>query len=148
MFDYYEPHQFVDTLNFSFKSSHFEIWQNGKLIVAKKGSNILSAEKGTNDGEINISIFGTISASEIASTISFEKAFTLKDRIILVTIPNPSRRDIPGIISLRMTSGVTNPGKVYTFPDPYCCSLFTLKQEIEKVTFSFSNPERLLEFYK
>jgi hypothetical protein len=50
-------------------------------------------------------------------------------------------------MSLRTTTGITRKGKIFNGNEPYCCSLFSINQKISKVTFSFSNPEKLIEFY-
>lgn len=150
MFDTFQAHQFFKKFPFTFQATRFEIWQDGEMVKNGKTSNRIVAEvqQESNQNDIlKVSNTDTLLFSEIASLNSFDTVFTLQDRIIIVTIPEPSNRDNVGIMSLRTTSGVTRPGKRFNKNEPFCCSLFLTNKKISKITFSFSNPEKLIEFY-
>ena len=47
----------------------------------------------------------------------------------------------------KMTIGATRQSKYFNRNEPYCCNLFIKMGKIAKLTFSFSSPEKLIEFY-
>jgi|JI6StandDraft_1071083.scaffolds.fasta_scaffold38811_2 hypothetical protein len=150
MFDTFQAHQFYKKFPFTFQAKRFEIWQDGEMVKNGNTSNRIVAEvqQEANQNEVvSVKNSDTLLFSEITDLNSFDTVFTLQDRIIIVTIPEPSNRDNVGIMSLRTTSGVTRPGKIFNSNEPFCCSLFLTNKKISKVTFSFSNPEKLIEFY-
>lgn len=150
MFDTFQAHQFLKKFPFTFQATRFEIWQDGEMIKNGRSTNriIATVQQQLNQSEVvSLSISDASLLNELALVTSFDKVFTLQDRIILVTIPEPNKSDNVGIMSLRTTSGVTRPGKRFDNNEPFCCSLFLTNKEISKVTFSFSNPEKLIEFY-
>jgi hypothetical protein len=52
-----------------------------------------------------------------------------------------------GISMFKMTIGATRDSKHFERNEPYCCNIFLQNGTIAKITFSFSNPEKLIEFY-
>jgi hypothetical protein len=153
MFDTHTPYQFLVPYSFNFQAHRFEEWKNGKMISEGKpiefSGIVFTANKTEEDEYISVMALDDEFEKlvDFFST-NFEKVFTLHDRIILVSIPPPSNKDIAGILALRETSGVTRFTADFGEKEPYCCSLYTIKGEVFKITFSFSNPERIVEFYK
>ncbi|MDP4086628.1 MAG: hypothetical protein Q8934_18805 [Bacillota bacterium] len=84
----------------------------------------------------------------VDNELIFDKIFSLHDRLVLVTMPEESTLDVIGMSALRTTCGITRLGKRFSTNEPFCCSLFFVENAIDLVTFSFNNPEKLLEFYK
>lgn len=153
MFDSHKPHQFLEPYSFNFHAQRFEEWMNGKMISEGKPTKfsgiVFTANKTENDEYVSlIALDDEFEKLVDFLNTYFEKVFTLHDRIILASIPPPSNKDVVGIHALRQTCGVTRFTEDFREKEPYCCSLFTIQGEVSKVTFSFSNPERLVEFYK
>jgi hypothetical protein len=150
MFDTFQGHQFLKKFPFSFQPSRFEIWENGEMVKKGNTSSKVKADIKQTFGDsevVSLNISDPALFNDISNSNTFDTVFTLHDRIILATIPEPSNKDNVGIMSLRATTGITRKGKVFNSNEPFCCSLFLTDKRISKVTFSFSNPEKLIEFY-
>lgn len=153
MFDTYSPYQFLKPYSFDFKAKRFAEWIDGKLI--SEGKPIMftaiyfDADKIDEDEYVAV----WTNESEFEKLIDFndtyfEKIFISEDRIVLTTIPPVSNKDIPEIIALRQICGITRFTSDFKEKEPYCCIASTIKSELEKLTFFFSNPKRIVEFYK
>lgn len=75
----------------------------------------------------------------------FDLGFTLHDRFIIATIPNTSNLDCAGIHGLKSIVSATRDRKIFSDKEPYCINLFLRKGAVAKFSFSFCNPERVLE---
>ena len=133
MLDTFDAPQFLNKFSFAFNPPRFEIWSDGDLVKSGQTYNIINAEvKNNNEGNemISLAIADTSLFQDISHTNTFDTVFTLQDRIILATIPEPSSKDNVGIMSLRTTTGITRRGKVFNSNEPFCCSLFLLNKLI------------------
>ncbi len=150
MYRTFTPHQFFQPFQFSFPSKRIELWQDKKMTANENLKTEIIAEiiKIDNAEKIRISFNNPATLRFIDDRIIFDKVFTLGDRIILTTIPEPSSKDVIGMVALRSTSGITRQGKVFNANEPFCCSLFLEGENISLITFSFNTPEKLLEFYQ
>ncbi|MBN8837694.1 MAG: hypothetical protein J0I09_10560 [Sphingobacteriia bacterium] len=83
---------------------------------------------------------------ELCDSISFNKLFTSNDRIMYVAIPEED--NYIGIAGLRQIIGETRFRRNFQSDEPYCCSVYFSNRQIVKVTFSFSNSGKLIEFYR
>ena len=150
MYKQFTPHQFFKPFPFKYQSNRIELWQdrqmkNNERIKTEIVAEVISVN---NLEKIKISFDNSSISKFIDNSITFDKVFTLADRIILATIPEPTNKDVIGMLALRETSGITRQGKIFNPNEPFCCSLFIEGDNIALVTFSFNTPEKLLEFYK
>jgi len=136
--------------DFDFTYNSYKIWQSYKVIskgdfegkIAARVTNINSWEK------TQVEIVSNKISEEISSIMTFEILRSGTDRLQLVTIPGldsmkPSEFNAddygPRIILAAQRMN-------YPYNQPYCCNIFTAEGKVSKVTFSYVNPERLLEF--
>ncbi len=149
MFDKFQPFQNLQKQNFSFQPKRYEIWVGGQMVnsgqtnsqikatVIKQDSNEL-VEVAFSDNKLN---------NELATKSIFDRYVTATDRLQLIVIPEETNSENMAIMLFKMTIGATRAYKDFNRNEPFCCNLFLQDGVIAKVTFSFSNPEKLIEFY-
>lgn len=149
MFDTFEPFQLVQKRNFAFKPNRFEIWENGNMTSSGRTEFPIVAKvfTETNSEKMEVTIGDLKLHNDICSNNVFDEFVTSKDRLQLIIVPEQTKPDCMGIMGFRMILGATRAEKYFNRNEPYCCNLFLQKGIISKITFSFSNPERLIEFY-
>jgi hypothetical protein len=148
--DRFEPFKRVQKQNFSFQPSRFEIWKVGKMIDSGKVSALWTTKVFVQNGAEKMVVnFNEINLKyEISSELYFDEFVTGNDRLQLITIPNETNSENMAIMMFKMTIGATRQQKNFSSIEPYCCNLFLNNGVILKITFSFSNPEKLIELYQ
>jgi hypothetical protein len=149
MFENFQPFLEIQKNDFVFTPSRYEIWMGGRMIkngnspipIIAKVINIDNSEK------IEITYTGNHLHDELALKNVFDLFVTAVDRLQLITIPEQTNSENMGIHSLKSVFGPTRKKMNFNRNEPYCCNLFIENGEIAKLTFSFSSPEKLLEFY-
>jgi hypothetical protein len=149
MFDKFEPFKGLQKQAFAFSPTRYETWVGGKMIASGKTNSVVNAQVVNIEGKerVEISFNDSVLNTELAKKNIFDEFVTGSDRLQLITIPNETNSDNMGINIFKMTIGATRPSKNFSSNEPYCCNLFMQNGSIAKVTFSYSNPEKLLEFY-
>lgn len=174
MFDNYSEVQ-IDSLSpIEFNPKRFELWMGGQLknsgsvneiitIITKSVSGLnqisVSFRKSIEDIENEATtsfvnkIFGRKDEHQnlrefIDSHIEFDVIFTSSDRLMICKIPSHSNcENVVGLSVLKANNKHTRNDYNFSSTDPFVCSLFTINGGLVKITFSFNNPEKLLEFY-
>ena len=149
MFDKFEPYQGVKKQDFAFRPARYETWIGGKMVSKGETNSIIIAKVINLDGAEKIEIIFNDEQlnTELASKNVFDEFITSTDRLQLITIPNETNSQNMGIMMFKMTIGATRQIKNFNRNEPYCCNLFIKSGKIAKLTFSYSNPEKLMEFY-
>jgi hypothetical protein len=150
MFDKFQPLQRVPKQNFAFQPVRYETWIGGQMVASGKTKSLISANVITQDNteKVEISFNDLNLEKELASKNMFDEFVTSNERLQLITIPKETNVENMGIMALTMALGVTRQKKNFSHNEPYCCNLFLQQGAIVKMTFSFSNPEKLIEFYQ
>ena len=154
MYDKRTPFQVIEKgLNFNYKPSKFEVWSGGKLIDSGQFSGLIKCEqKGLKSRNIVVSILKSVEEIEIDHILDFDLSYTSGDRIYLATVPKRSNiSDYPSFQSFvsNVPLGfniITRQEKEFRENEPYVCSIFTMNNNVVKVSFSFGINPRLLEF--
>lgn len=149
MFDKFEAFQGVQKQDFAFRPTRYETWIGGKMVANGKITSIISARAITLDGaeKMEVTFNHPQLNTELASKNIFDEFVTSSDRLQLITIPNETNTENMGINMFKMTIGATRQSKNFNRNEPYCCNLFMQNGAIAKITFSYSSPEKLIEFY-
>jgi len=149
MFDNFEPFLRVEKQDFDFQATRYETWMKGQMIGSGSTTAVISARVVSENGEDKMAIlFDTPSLNkELSQKNIFDEFVTSKDRLQLITIPDQTNVENMGIMMFKMNLGATRQHKEFNNNEPYCCNLFLQNGVISKVTFSYSNPEKLVEFY-
>lgn len=149
IYDKFEPFQSLETISFVFLSTRYEKWIGGNMVASGESNTYFQSRNIVVDGEKKIELFHDDLKlnNELANNNVFDKIVTAHDRIQLITIPNETNSENIGITMLKMIIGSTRNSKSFNYNEPYCCNLFLHEGKLSKVTFSYSNPEKLLEFY-
>ena len=150
MFDNFEPLEGMKKEPFTFYPDRFEIWKSGKLISSGKTTSPIIAEviKVDNYEKVKINFNEKSLNREIANLNIFDEYRTSNDRLQLITLPAETNHIYQGFKTLLLIIGPTRQRKYFESNEPFCCNLFTINNAIKKVTFAFSNPEKLIEFYQ
>ncbi len=149
MFDKFEPFLRLEKQNFNFKPNRYETWMNGQIISSGLTTAVIVARSNNQDGEEKMEILfdSPTLDKELASKNIYDEFITSGDRLQLITIPEQTNVENRGIMMFKMNLGATRLHKDFNNNESYCCNLFLHKGTIAKITFAFSNPEKLIEFY-
>jgi hypothetical protein len=149
MFDKFEPFLNLQMQDFNFQPTRYEIWVGGQMVNSgKMNSQIKATVIKQNSVElVEIAFIDNNLNNELATKNIFDKYVTATDRLQLITIPEETNSENIGIMMFKMTIGATRANKDFSRNEPFCCNLFLQEGVLAKVTFSFSNPEKLIEFY-
>lgn len=150
MFDKFQPLQRVQKQNFAFQPKRYETWLGGQMVASGRTQSLITANVITEDNAEKVEVnFNDLNLqNELASKNIFDEFVTSNERLQLITIPKETNVECMGIIAFTMAIGVTRQKKNFNRNEPYCCNLFLQQGNIVKITFSFSNPEKLIEFYQ
>jgi hypothetical protein len=148
-FDKFEPFKSLQKQDFAFRPTRYEAWKGGKMVESGKTNSIINARvvNVNGDEKMEVTFKDTKLNSELADRNIYDEFVTANDRLQLITIPNETNSQNMGIQMFKMTIGATRQQKNFNSNEPYCCNLFLLNGKISKVTFSYSSPEKLVEFY-
>jgi|TARA_B110000967_G_scaffold185858_1_gene206491 hypothetical protein len=153
-YDKFEPFNRVAFQDFNFVSNRYEVWQSGNKVRESIASITIRGEvKITSDGEeravISIDEIESLKNEITASVKQFDVFLTANDRLQLWIIPFSGNGDRVTAIDLMktMTIGATREHYDFGTNEPYVCSIFLVNQKIAKVTFSFVDPDKLIEFF-
>jgi hypothetical protein len=149
MYDKFTPFLKIPKRTFTFTPKRYEIWFGGKLINSGVSAlpiyfTVIQEEK---LDVFRVSIFESSLHKEIAHQFILDEFITSNDRLQLVTIPSETNPKCLGLEAMKMIIGATRDEKNFESNEPYCGNLFLQQDAIVKITFSFSNPEKLIEFY-
>ncbi len=150
MFDRFESSQRIEKQNFEFKPSRYETWIDGKIVSSGITESIISAKIIMQDGseKVEITFLDANLNTELAQKNIFDEFVTGTDRLELIIIPEETEVEIMAMTLFKMMIGATRQRKDFNSNEPFCVNLFLQKGVIAKVTFTFSNPEKLIEFYQ
>lgn len=155
-YDNFQPFQTAGTaLSFEFPPSRYEVWTSGQKLDSGLISNLIIKCNPSLENEENaqIQLIGKNQELDIYNELLLDFTYTSKDRIYVVTIAHDS--NIEDYDSYKSFKTFIPPGfplitrnfKHYDRDEPYCMSVFSSNGQIAKVSFSFGNNPRLLEFY-
>lgn len=145
MFDKYDDITELEPQPFVFKPYRYELWQDKKII--QSGSTNALIEATVKNGKIYVEIDDSTLFSILKSQTEFDKFVMATDRLRFINIPLNPTVNCAGIKALTMLYGPTRLEKDFVSNEPYCCNIFLFNKRLVKLTFSYSNPVRLLEFY-
>ena len=148
--DQFKPFKKVEKQDFTFQPSYFEIWKGGKLVLSSGVSAILSANVIFQDGceRVAINFNEPNLRDEFYPDLIFDDFVTIEDRLLLITIPENSNAETLAFKVFKQTFGPTRFRKNFSSIEPFCCNLFFKGGVLSKITFTFGNPEKLIELYK
>lgn len=151
MYDKFEGKIQLAMQEITFYPKRYEIWMNQSLIDSGKTVEAISFKPfKSDDGNtlMKVNIEDISLHSKIMSSFDLDTFFTLNDRLMLLTLPkNKEKNDCIGLNMFRIDIAPTRVLKYFAEHEPYCSSLFLLNSTLNKITFTFNYPERLIEFY-
>ena len=135
---------------FSFRSHRYEMWEAGRMV--RSGEAQLNAFFKCNGGvynrtSIDINLSGNPMPMTLMSDIRFDRAICLPDRIMFYTTAKKTNVQNTTLTLLSSNVGYTRESKLYEENEPVVASVFTINQNVVKVSFSLANPDRLIEFF-
>ncbi len=81
------------------------------------------------------------------SNFKFDRAITTGDRILFYIAAENTNVPNTSVTMLSSLLGYTRRVKNYDSNEPILASVFTINQNIAKISFSLGNPDRLIELY-
>jgi|SRR5690625_3698645 len=150
MFDKFDSYKVVKMKqDMKFIPARYELWQRGQIT----NSGLINSPvtiRSISDGEkeqYKVTFDDSTLRTEITTSNVFDIFVTSLDRLQLIIIPNETNSSNTALQMLKMNLGATRNSKNFDYDEPFCCNLFFQQGQLVKVTFSFSNPEKLLELY-
>lgn len=150
--DTYNSIQLVSLHDFTFTPTMWSEYQGGKLTSQmkkthvvikcnKQGRSLLRSER------YLFTIESSDSQLMIAPQFEFDRCITSNDRLLCYILPRTTNAEAPVLWTLPAIGiPYTREKKVFSQDEPCAGSIFTEKGRIVKVSFTFGNPERLIEF--
>ena len=129
-----------------FPSLRYEEYSNGNLISSGKCSARIIIEP-AGKGSINCIIENNGIEDRLMSNFSFDACITLHDRLLMLSNPEHTNAQIPVGGMLSMFVGYNRVEKFYDSLEPVVGSIYIDGNDVVKISFTLSNPERLIEFY-
>jgi hypothetical protein len=147
--DEFEAFKVLQKQSFTFQPTRFETWIGGKMVGNGSVTALISANTINQNGNERMLVkFDEPNLkAEILSELIFDTFITASDRLQLITIPEVTNSNNMAIAMFKMIIGATRDNKNFISTEPYCCNLFLKNGVLSKITFSFSNPEKLVELY-
>ena len=157
-FDKFEPWNLLQMIEFDFEPSYFELWMNGNMLIRENTKCKIIAEifevdeienvlKDERIQRLRVTFNEPILYNELTEENVFDVLITSHDRLQYLIVPNKTDKEHPSFAIAKMAIGATRFEKNFKKNEPYCCNLFLYNFQLAKVTFAFSNPEKLIEFY-
>lgn len=87
-----------------------------------------------------------ISADLLKSDTTFDNGIAYNDRISFCTLPQQHNLNSMGLEVLKGFLGPTTSEKIFFHNEPYCMNVFTVRNNIMRISFGYGNPDRILEF--
>ncbi len=151
MYDKFTPFQIIKTgINFTFKPERYEIWQSGRCIENNTNIELIVSQ---NESTNKIFVESSSNKLNLSRHLEFDICYTSGDRIYCATVPeqtNIGNKDAFISFKTNIPFGfniITRDFKKFEENEPYVCSIFLINKKVAKVSFSFENNSRLLEFY-
>jgi len=134
--------------NFNFKSSSIKIYENGILIGELTNNSTINfsttVTDGRNVGRVNIG--DPVLSELIKNEIVFDRFITLNDRLAFINIPNNNFvSESMALTTFRQILGNTRENYTFADKEPFCCCLYTIDQNVKKVTFSNPYKNHIVE---
>lgn len=143
--------------NFSFQEFHFPVeryeeWEDGRIVASGEVHFIIRFKY--NAGgifcrkiSINVTLDNNPMTKKIMSKVEFDRATTNGERILFYVAAEQTNVQNASLAMLSSMLGYTRKYKNYDSNEPIFASVYTINHNVAKVSFSFGNPDRLIEFY-
>ena len=135
---------------FSFRGSNYEMWEAGRKIrsgVTNTNIHCICNGGVYNRTSIDVKLTGNPLPETLLSDIRYDRAICLPDRIMFYTTAKNTNKRNTTLVMLASNVGYTREDKVYKENEPVVASVFTINQSVVKISFSLTNPDRLIEFF-
>ena len=145
----YQNGTILNLFDFTYSPSRYESYSQGKLTSEGRLSGGVSFKKIVKDGQerTQVSFEDSFLKSIFQLGLTFDIFGANNSRMMFMTLPQRTNVENIALQSLPLSFGYTRDYKNFTNKEPYACSLFALNGNIAKISFSFSNPEKLIELY-
>jgi hypothetical protein len=150
MYDKFEANIQLAMQEIVFQPKRYEIWMNARLVDSGKTIETVVFQPFKSEGKtlMKVNIKDISLHTKIMSSFDFDIFFTHTERLMLLTLPeNKEKNDCAGLNMFRLNMSPTRIAKSFAATEPYCSSIFLVNGVLNKITFSFNYPERLIEFY-
>lgn len=130
---------------FKYIPNRFELWQNQKITRSGLTNGLI--ETTIKNGKIFIIVNDINLHYLIDEQTEYDKLVCATDRLRIINVPAKTDISCNGIDTLSSIYGPTRSIKIFKETEPYCCNIFLKDGKLAKLSFSYSNPVKLLEFY-
>lgn len=151
-FDNWPMFQDFSFQEFRFPVDRYKEWEAGRLVAS--GDVHFNIYFKYNSGGffsqnvcIDVQLENNPMSRKIISTIKFDRATANGDRILFYVAAEQTNVQNTALAMLSSLLGYTRSKKYYDSNEPIFASVFTINHNVAKVSFSFSNPDRQIDFF-
>lgn len=149
-FDEWPAMQDFTFQEFSFRGSKYEMWEAGRIVrsgVCNVNIHCICNGGVRNRTSIDVNISGNPLPEMLMSTLSYDRAICLPDRIMFYSTPAKTNVQNTTLAMLSSIIGYTCDSKFYKDNEPVVASVYTINKSVVKISFSLANPDRLIEIF-
>ena len=151
-FDHWPPFKDFSFQEFTFPVNRYEEWEKEKIVASgyAQFDVCFKYNKGgifSSKVRIDVRIEGNPILHLLMSNFKFDRAITSGDRILFYIAAENTNVPNTSVTMLSSLLGYTRRVKNYDSNEPILASVFTINQNIAKISFSLGNPDRLIELY-
>ncbi len=133
--------------DFTFRGSRYEIWREGSMVSSGNSFSCIHFFTDKKNGRITVMLEKTPYSHLLSPMQTYDGAICLNDRILLYVSPKNTNVTCNTLAMLSSVIGYTRDSNYYNDNEPVAASIFTVNGDVVKVSFTFANPDRLIEFY-
>ena len=137
---------------FNFPVDRYEEWEKGRIIASGevrfnirfkyKMGGLFSKKR-----YIDVALGNNPLLMKVVSKIKFDRATTNGERILFYIAAEQTNVQHVALDTLSSLLGYTRGRKYFDSNEPIFASVFTINHNVAKISFSFCNPDRQLDFY-
>lgn len=153
MYDKYSERQIIDFGEYTFESNRYEIWKDGQIIKSASIPTSISMKtignKIPSPNAIKISLSTVLQESLIAHRMYFDVSYTNGDRVLLAIIASNSNCSTYDSYTTFVAYApvITRQQKDFNHNEAFACSIFSIDNVPDKISFSLPVSELLIAFY-
>lgn len=133
------------TDNLLFHATRYEEYESGCLISKGISNSNISIQYKQTDNKFFVTIENNNIENKIKNSFEFDACTPLHDRILMFILPKKTNVRLTALEMLKRVFNFTRNEKIFAINEPCVGSIFTIKGNFVKISFTFDN--RLIEFY-
>lgn len=130
-----------------FQATQYEEYENGCLVSRGSSNSNINIQYKQTDKKFFVTIENNNIENKIKNSFEFDACTPLHDRMIMFILPQKTNVKLSALETLKgLFFNFTRDEKIFAINEPCVGSIFTIKGNLVKISFTFTD-DRLIEFY-